>query len=114
MEATENMRYSHKSHFDLSIEEPDLKELTAAQAKAGFADCLRSAEAGEPVLVTRHGKPVAAIVAAGDVKQLERLKAASPEEGLAGLVGGWEGSDELVDSILEAIEARRAQYPPRD
>jgi len=114
METEKRMGYSQKRQFDSFVEEPELKQLTAAQAKAKFADCIRSAESGEPVLVTRHGKPVAAIVDARDVRQLERLKAASPEEGLAGIVGKWEGSDELVDAILESIEARRAQYPPRD
>lgn len=70
--------------------------VTAVEAKARFSDCIRVAENGRAVLITRHGKPVAALVAAEDLKRLDRLRAAGPMAGLAGLVGGWKGSDELV------------------
>ena len=33
--------------------------LPIAQAKARFAECVRRAEAGERVILTRHGRPVA-------------------------------------------------------
>jgi prevent-host-death family protein len=39
------------------------RQLSAAQAKSRLADCLRKAEHGEPVIITRNGKPVAALVA---------------------------------------------------
>lgn len=48
------------------------------------------------MLITRDGNPVAALVAAEDLKRLDRLRAAGPMAGVAGLVGGWKGSDELV------------------
>jgi len=75
------------------------KRLPAAQVKARFADCLRSAERGEPVLITRHGKPVAALVPAAELEQLERLRAAGPQKGLAGIAGGWKGSEEFVRAL---------------
>jgi len=50
----------------------------------------RKAEAGDPVVITRHGKPVVALVPAAELEQLERLRAAGPEGGLASLAGGWE------------------------
>ena len=63
------------------------------------------------VLVTRHGKPVVALVPAADVAQLARLRAAGPEKGLASLAGGWEGSEELAELIRPAgyyqVKARR-------
>ena len=37
-------------------------KLSAAQAKSQLAECLRKAENGEPVIITRHGKAVAALV----------------------------------------------------
>jgi len=52
------------------------------------------------VLITRHGKFVAALVRPDDLEHLERLRKAGPEKGLASIAGGWEGSEELVD-ILE-------------
>ena len=75
------------------------RKLTVAEAKAKFAEAVRAAEAGEPVVITRHGKPVAAVVPAADLDLLRRLRAAGPEGGLASVAGGWEGSDELADLI---------------
>jgi hypothetical protein len=54
------------------------------------------------VLITRHGKPVAAPVRTKDLENLERLKKAGPEGGLASLAGGWEESEELVRILDES------------
>jgi prevent-host-death family protein len=89
------------------------RTISAARAKAEFADCVRRAEAGEAVVITRHGKSVAALVAATSLKQLERLKAAGPEMGLAGLVGGWKGSNELVKTVLQTRRSKPRPLPGR-
>lgn len=73
--------------------------VSVAEAKARFAECVRRAEGGEVVVLSRHGRVVAAIVAAGDVDQFQRLRAAGPSQGLVSLAGGWNGSDELVRSL---------------
>jgi prevent-host-death family protein len=73
--------------------------MTAAEAKAHFADLLRLAEKGEVVLITRYGKPVAALVGPGDIALLMRLRSRAPEDGLAGLVGRWQDSEELVEEL---------------
>jgi prevent-host-death family protein len=85
-----------------------------AEAKATFSHWIRLVENGEPVLITRHGQPVAALVPAADVEQLERLRAAGPEGGLASLAGGWEGSDELVRRIEELVRRGRRPAEPLD
>ncbi len=72
------------------------KSISVAKAKATFSDCIRQVEGGSPVLITRHGKPVAALVRAGDLEHIERLRKAGPESGLAGIAGGWEDSEELA------------------
>ncbi|MBM3264909.1 MAG: type II toxin-antitoxin system prevent-host-death family antitoxin [candidate division Zixibacteria bacterium] len=77
------------------------KTISLALAKAQLAECVREAEQGRSVVITRHGKPVAALVATQDMEHLERLRKAGPEAGLAGLAGGWEGSDEQVDLIRQ-------------
>ena len=82
------------------------RTLSAAQAKAEFAECVRRAEAGEAIVITRHGKAVAALVAATSLKDLDRLRAAGPEAGLAGLAGGWKGSHELVKTVLQTRRSR--------
>ena len=86
--------------------------VSAAKAKAEFAACMRKAEAGDPVVITRHGKAVVALVRADRLEQLERLRAAGPAAGLAGLAGGWRGSEELV-RILAGSRRSKARSVPR-
>jgi len=78
------------------------KNISIAEAKAHLSVCIREAEQGESILITRHGKPVAALVAAPDLEQLERLRKAGPQHGLASLAGGWDGSEELVKHIKQS------------
>jgi prevent-host-death family protein len=77
------------------------KSASVAEVKAHFADWIRAAESGESVVITRHGKAVVALVPAGELEQLQRLRAAGPEKGLASLAGGWEGSEELAERTVE-------------
>jgi prevent-host-death family protein len=73
------------------------RKIPLAEAKATLSERIREVESnGEPVLITRHGKAVAALVPAEDLETLERLRAAGPEGGLASIAGGWEGSEDLV------------------
>ena len=76
------------------------KSASVAEVKATLSQRIREVERGEPLIVTRHAKPVAALVRVEDLEHLERLRAAGPEGGLASLAGGWLDSDELV-RILE-------------
>ncbi len=72
------------------------KNLSIVEAKTHLSDCIRDVEQGESVLITRHGKPVAALVPADILEHVERLKKAGPRGGLASLAGGWKGSEDLV------------------
>jgi prevent-host-death family protein len=84
------------------------RKLSAAQAKSQLADCLRKAEKGEPVIITRHGKAVAALVGVDRValgKQHTRAR-----RGLAGLAGGWKGSEDLV-TALKKVRRTRPRRP---
>lgn len=86
--------------------------VSAAKAKAEFAECMRKAEAGDPVVITRHGKAVVALVRADHLQQLERLRSAGPSAGLASLAGGWRGSEELV-RLLSGSRRSTARRVPR-
>jgi prevent-host-death family protein len=77
------------------------KAYSVAEVKAGLSEHIREVERGEPILITRHGKTVAALVRPEELEQLERLRAAGPAAGLASIAGGWEGSEDLV-RILES------------
>ena len=82
-----------------------------ADAKAHFAETIATAEAGEPVVITRHGKPVAAIIPAEDLVLLERLRDDSPQAGLAGIAGRWDDLDDWADSLQQISTARPAARP---
>ena len=79
--------------------------MSIAEAKAHLSVCIREAEQGESIVITRHGKPVAALVAVSHLEQLERLRRAGPQGGLASLAGGWDGSEELVHQIEESARS---------
>lgn len=84
------------------------RTVSAAEAKTHFAEFLRSVERGRAVVITRHGKAVAALVPAAEAAEFERLRAAGPHGGLAGLVGGWDDSEQFVDQL-----AQLRRTPPR-
>lgn len=88
------------------------KNVSIAKAKATLSDCIREVETGSSVLITRHGKPVAALVRASDFHRLDRLRKAGPEGGLASLAGGWRGSNELVRLLNEAHRFGQRATPP--
>ncbi len=50
-------------------------QVTISEAKAHFAELLKAAEAGQTIVVTRHGKPVARIQGVEDRAKLPRIGA---------------------------------------
>ncbi|MEU3049730.1 type II toxin-antitoxin system Phd/YefM family antitoxin [Streptomyces sp. NPDC006984] len=56
-------------------------EIPVTQARAELADLInRVVYGGERVVVTRHGKPLVALVSAADLERLDALEAAAVEE----------------------------------
>lgn len=51
-----------------------MNSMTLAHAKAHLSELLNTVEAGEEVLITRHGRPVAKVVPASPVKHAVPLK----------------------------------------
>lgn len=90
------------------------KRISISRTKSNFSAALREAESGEILLITRHGKPVAALVSARDARQIERLRSADPNSGLASVSGGWEGADDLVDRIAESPRVGSRPVPDLD
>jgi len=86
------------------------RKLSAAQAKSQLADCLRKAENGEPIIITRHGKAVAALVGLDRVA-LGKRSDARTGAGLATLAGGWKGSDDLVKALWQGRRRTRPRRP---
>ncbi|MFF3462749.1 type II toxin-antitoxin system Phd/YefM family antitoxin [Streptomyces sp. NPDC002619] len=55
-------------------------EIPVTQARAELADLInRVVYGGERVVVTRHGKPLVALVSAADLERLEELKPAEEQ-----------------------------------
>jgi prevent-host-death family protein len=91
------------------IEETMSKAMTIAEAKSRFSDCVRSAESGETVLITRYGKPAAAVVSAKYLAALERLRRKGPaSQGLAALVGRFPDGEEFAEEVEQIVRERGA------
>ncbi|AGL20124.1 type II toxin-antitoxin system Phd/YefM family antitoxin [Actinoplanes sp. N902-109] len=61
-------------------------EVPVTQARAEFAELInRAAYAGDRTIVTRHGKPIAALISAAD---LERLRTLDENPGVMIRLGG--------------------------
>jgi prevent-host-death family protein len=87
---------------------------TVSEVKAKFSHYIRAAEHGDPVVITRHGQAVAALVGPDELQTLERLRAAGPEGGLASVAGGWKDSDDLVRILETSSRAGTRNAPPLD
>lgn len=87
------------------------RKIPVSEAKARFSDFVHAAESGELIIITRHDKPVAALVRPENIEQLDRLRTAGPEGGLASLAGGWERSDDLLQIVAETSRTRYRIMP---
>jgi prevent-host-death family protein len=85
-----------------------------AEIKATLSEQIREAEHGRTVLITRRGRPVAALVSAVELERLRRLRSAGPEGGLASVAGGWKDSDELADLLDSSARTRKRATPRLD
>lgn len=90
------------------------KTVTMVEAKTRLAEWVRSAESGDPVVITRHGKAVVALVSADELERLAALRAAGPGAGLVSVAGGWDGSEELVAHLAEHQRSAARTAPDLD
>jgi prevent-host-death family protein len=59
------------------------EEIPVTQARADFAELVnRVVYAGERIVMTRHGKPLVALVSAADLERLEQLDHGGPVRGM--------------------------------
>lgn len=87
------------------------KKIAVSEAKENLPRYLREVRADEPLLITRYGRPVAALVSLEFLARLEESGEEAPEKGLAGLAGRWDDGDELADDMARLTRRRTA---PRD
>jgi prevent-host-death family protein len=81
------------------------KEAPVAEVKARLSEYVSlSSSQGTRIIITRRGKPVAALVSLVD---LQTLSQAEQRKGLAELIGKWEGFEEITESIERAYRIGR-------
>jgi prevent-host-death family protein len=79
-------------------------EISIAEVKSRLSEyAARSAFAGERILITRRGKPLAALVSLEDLAELEQL---DKKAGLASVIGKWDDFEEIEAAVAEAMDAR--------
>lgn len=76
-----------------------LKHRSLAEAKAKLSECVHDVERGDDVVITRNGKPIAALVPIVDLDEIRRLRAARPKGGLASLAGTLPDSEDFLDAL---------------
>lgn len=87
--------------------------ISVAAAKARFSECVKRAEGGDAVVITRHGKVVAALVSAEDLAELSRIRARLGRGTLLGLVG-LDSDGSLSDAVDEIVASRGLPRPVID
>ncbi len=85
--------------------------MSAARAKRQRGEAVREAESVQVVLITRYGKPVAALVSLQDAMKLQRLAAEEPRLSLASVAGRYADGDVLA-TALDAVVAERTTSEP--
>lgn len=87
------------------------KSLSVAAAKKSFAECVSRAAAGEPTVITREGRPVAAIVPLAEFETPRGPR--GPRGSLLDLVDQDE-TDEMAEVLDEIVAERGAPRPVAD
>lgn len=83
------------------------KTLSTAEVKAHLSESIDIALEEGSVIITRYGKPIAALVSYEDLAQLQRLRSAKETGKLANLAKNWEDSEEFAEILNEIVQERR-------
>ena len=75
--------------------------MSLAQAKAHLSELLNTVEAGEEVVITRHGRPIARVVPANPLKQVLPLQRLAE---LRRQLPAWKGSSAALLRELRDAE----------
>jgi len=73
-------------------------QIAIADAKAHFSELIRKAEAGESILITRHGRPVVELSAAGGTAAMPLIGAM---KGVFAVPEGFDDPDRDIEATFE-------------
>ena len=81
-----------------------IESVSIAEAKSSFSEYIsRVAYAGESILITKRGKPIAGLVS---YKELDKLKKIKKSDGLKSLIGRRKEAEGFADVIDEIYKDR--------
>ncbi len=87
------------------------QEVAIAEVKSRLSEyAARSGFGGERIVITRRGKPLAALVGLDDLADLEQL---DKKAGLASMIGKWDDFEEIAEAVAEAV-VERSEVGERD
>ena len=75
-----------------------MKTIPVGDMEIHLTEHISEVEAGESIMITRSGEPVAALIKPEDFEHLEKLRA----NGFMKLVSGWDDLEELARIIEES------------
>lgn len=85
---------------------------SVAHAKSRLSELIaKSAINKERIVITRRGRPVAALVSIDDLRRLEQL---DERQGLAAVASSWPGFDEIAESLADLSGLREQGGGGRD
>jgi len=88
-----------------------MREVSLAKVKNSLSEFTsRAAYTGEHIIITKRGRPFAAIISIEDLELLEKVQAGSPEEGLLGAVGMAPELEEVAEKAMEAYKERAGNF----
>jgi len=95
---------------DKNIEKID-SNISVAEAKSHFSEYIsKVAYADKRIIITKRGKPIAALVS---VEEIKKLKSSEEVKGLGEIIGKWADFEDIEDNIKKAY-LKRSKDKGRD
>lgn len=95
---------------DKNIEKID-SNISVAEAKSHFSEYIsKVAYANKRIIITKRGKPIAALVS---VEEIKKLKSSKEVKGLGETIGKWADFEDIKDNIKK-VYLERSKDKGRD
>ncbi|MBN1299243.1 MAG: type II toxin-antitoxin system Phd/YefM family antitoxin [Actinobacteria bacterium] len=89
----------------------DTESVSVAEAKSNFSEYIaKAAYMDEKIIITKRGRPVAAIIS---IEDLKKLKLNKQNKGLEDAIGKWVNFDD-IEKIVKKIYRNRKNQEERD
>ncbi|MCF7848088.1 MAG: type II toxin-antitoxin system Phd/YefM family antitoxin [Kiritimatiellales bacterium] len=90
----------------------NMVKVSIAEAKSHFSELVsRGAYAQEHIVITRRGKPVAALIGMDELAMLENLERS---RGLTAMIDDWDDAAQVAETVEDIYKCRVEQGDGRD